>query len=148
MTISSAFTDFSSLLFFSHKRNVFVATEAGKPVYSRYGNIEALSSFFASFSALVKFSRKEHSPLFYIATDTTKIVFLEKQYFNLLCISNLHDSFASMRNLVCCTFLLQNLSLYCPHFNFQASLKSISQITIICIQVIIIIFHYFSFIIY
>ena len=112
MTISSAFTDFSSLLFFSHKRNVFVATEAGKPVYSRYGNIEALSSFFASFSALVKFSRKEHSPLFYIATDTTKIVFLEKQYFNLLCISNLHDSFASMRNLVCCTFLLQNLSFF------------------------------------
>lgn len=38
-----------------HRKHVFVLSEAGKPIYSRYGNEEALSSTMGVMMALVSF---------------------------------------------------------------------------------------------
>ncbi len=38
-----------------HRKHVFVLSEAGKPIYSRYGNEEALSSIMGVMMALVSF---------------------------------------------------------------------------------------------
>lgn len=39
----------------AHRKHVFVLSEAGKPIYSRYGNEEALSSTMGVMMALVSF---------------------------------------------------------------------------------------------
>ena len=43
----------------SHKKHVFVLSEAGKPIYSRYGTEEALSSTMGVMMALVSFVEAE-----------------------------------------------------------------------------------------
>lgn len=39
----------------SHRKHVFVLSEAGKPIYTRYGSEEALSSSMGVMMALVSF---------------------------------------------------------------------------------------------
>lgn len=43
----------------SHKKHVFVLSEAGKPIYTRYGTEEALSSTMGVMMALVSFVEAE-----------------------------------------------------------------------------------------
>lgn len=43
----------STKAFFAHDKHFFIMTEAGKPVYSRYGDEYELSTFLASFSAII-----------------------------------------------------------------------------------------------
>ena len=47
--------DVSSEAWRSHRKHVFVLSEAGKPIYSRYGTEEALSSTVGVMMALVAF---------------------------------------------------------------------------------------------
>lgn len=47
--------DVSSEAWRSHKKHVFVLSEAGKPIYTRYGTEEALSSTMGVMMALVSF---------------------------------------------------------------------------------------------
>ena len=47
--------DVSSEAWRSHRKHVFVLSEAGKPIYSRYGTEEALSSTMGVMMALVSF---------------------------------------------------------------------------------------------
>lgn len=47
--------DVSSEAWRSHRKHVFVLSEAGKPIYTRYGSEEALSSTMGVMMALVSF---------------------------------------------------------------------------------------------
>lgn len=47
--------DVSSESWRSHRKHVFVLSEAGKPIYTRYGSEEALSSTMGVMMALVSF---------------------------------------------------------------------------------------------
>lgn len=51
--------DVSSDAWRSHRKHVFVLSEAGKPIYTRYGTEEALSSTMGVMMALVSFVEAE-----------------------------------------------------------------------------------------
>lgn len=54
-----------------HRKHVFVLSEAGKPVYSRYGSEEALSSTMGVMMALVSFLEAEKNAIRSIHAGTT-----------------------------------------------------------------------------
>ena len=65
------------------KRQVFVLTECGKPVYSRYGNELNLGSIMATFSVIINKMRNhrgsEHiKQIHCIHTNVNRIFFLNK----------------------------------------------------------------------
>ncbi|KAM9410810.1 vacuolar fusion protein MON1 homolog A isoform 2-T3 [Pholidichthys leucotaenia] len=62
----------------SHKKHVFVLSEAGKPIYTRYGSEEALSSTMGVMMALVSFVEAKKNIIRSIHADGCKVVFLTK----------------------------------------------------------------------
>ncbi|TDH14368.1 hypothetical protein EPR50_G00044040 [Perca flavescens] len=62
----------------SHRKHVFVLSEAGKPIYTRYGTEEALSSTTGVMMALVSFVEAEKNIIRSIHADGCKVVFLSK----------------------------------------------------------------------
>lgn len=70
--------DVSSEAWRSHRKHVFVLSEAGKPIYTRYGTEEALSSTMGVMLALVSFVEAEKNVIRSIHADGCKVVFLTK----------------------------------------------------------------------
>ncbi|KAM8867513.1 vacuolar fusion protein MON1 homolog A [Synchiropus picturatus] len=70
--------DISSEAWRSHKKHMFVLSEAGKPIYSRYGTEEALSSTMGVMMALVSFVEAEKNIIRSIHADGCKVVFLTR----------------------------------------------------------------------
>lgn len=70
--------DVSSEAWRSHRKHVFVLSEAGKPIYTRYGTEEALSSTMGVMMALVSFVEAEKNIIRSIHADGCKVVFLSK----------------------------------------------------------------------
>lgn len=70
--------DVSSEAWRSHRKHVFVLSEAGKPIYTRYGTEEALSSTMGVMMALVSFVEAEKNIIRSIHADGCKVVFLTK----------------------------------------------------------------------
>ncbi|XP_056585586.1 vacuolar fusion protein MON1 homolog A isoform X2 [Triplophysa dalaica] len=61
-----------------HRKHVFVLSEAGKPIYSRFGSEEALSSTMGVMMALVSFIQAGGNMIKSIFSDERTIVFLQK----------------------------------------------------------------------
>lgn len=61
-----------------HQKHVFVLSEAGKPVYSRYGSEEALSSTMGVMVALVSFLEADKNAIRSIHADGYKVVFVRR----------------------------------------------------------------------
>ncbi|XP_070700269.1 vacuolar fusion protein MON1 homolog A [Pempheris klunzingeri] len=70
--------DVSSEAWRSHRKHVFVLSEAGKPIYTRYGTEEALSSTMGVMMALVSFVEADKNIIRSIHSDGCKVVFLAK----------------------------------------------------------------------
>uniref|UniRef100_H3CPF4 Vacuolar fusion protein MON1 homolog n=1 Tax=Tetraodon nigroviridis TaxID=99883 RepID=H3CPF4_TETNG len=70
--------DMSSEAWRSHRKHVFVLSEAGKPIYTRYGSEEALSSNMGVMMALVSFVEAKNI-IRSIHADGCKVVFLTKK---------------------------------------------------------------------
>ncbi|XP_075904054.1 vacuolar fusion protein MON1 homolog A [Nelusetta ayraudi] len=70
--------DVSSEAWRSHRKHVFVLSEAGKPIYTRYGTEEALSSTMGVMMALVSFVEADKNIIRSIQADGCKVVFLTK----------------------------------------------------------------------
>ena len=72
--------------FYKKKRQVFILTEAGKPVYSRYGNEINLGNILATWSVIIhKMTRHRgnNSPsnqMHSISTNINRTYFLKKNY--------------------------------------------------------------------
>uniref|UniRef100_A0A3P8ZGQ2 Vacuolar fusion protein MON1 homolog n=1 Tax=Esox lucius TaxID=8010 RepID=A0A3P8ZGQ2_ESOLU len=62
----------------SHRKHVFVLSEAGKPIYTRYGTEEALSSTMGVMMALVSVVEADKNIIRSIHADGYKVVFLRK----------------------------------------------------------------------
>ncbi|CAH2312527.1 vacuolar fusion MON1 homolog A [Pelobates cultripes] len=71
-----AFNDIDA--WFQHQKHVFVISEAGKPVYSRYRSEEVLSSTAGVMMALVSFLETEKNAIRSIHADGYKVVFVRR----------------------------------------------------------------------
>ncbi|KAM7005590.1 vacuolar fusion protein MON1 homolog A [Tautogolabrus adspersus] len=79
--------DVSSEAWRSHRKHVFVLSEAGKPIYSRYGTEEAMSSTMGVMMALVSFVEADKNIIRSIHADGCKVVFLAKSPLVLVAVS-------------------------------------------------------------
>ncbi|XP_041944524.1 vacuolar fusion protein MON1 homolog A isoform X1 [Alosa sapidissima] len=70
--------DVSSEVWRSHRKHVFVLSEAGKPIWSRYGTEEALSSTMGVMMALVSFVEAGKNAIRSIQGEGYRVVFLRK----------------------------------------------------------------------
>ncbi|XP_061584008.1 vacuolar fusion protein MON1 homolog A [Cololabis saira] len=84
--------DVSSEAWRSHKKHVFVLSEAGKPIYTRYGTEEALSSTMGVMMALVSFVEAEKNIIRSVHADGCKVVFLTKSPLVLVGVSRSRQS--------------------------------------------------------
>ncbi|XP_030061279.1 vacuolar fusion protein MON1 homolog A isoform X2 [Microcaecilia unicolor] len=75
-----------------HKKQVFVLSEAGKPVYSRYGSEEALSSTMGVMMALVSFLEAEKNAIKSIHADGYKVVFMRRSPLVLVAVARTRQS--------------------------------------------------------
>ncbi|EDL44579.1 hypothetical protein PVIIG_01613 [Plasmodium vivax India VII] len=104
--------DQSTPLWYKHKRHFFIFTYSGKPVFTRYGNEENLTSFYGTLLAII--SKIESFSFSDFSTDTktdkrgtgmytknslkciisknTKVVYLDKEVLCLVCISKANES--------------------------------------------------------
>lgn len=75
-----------------HQKHVFVLSEAGKPVYSRYGSEEALSSTMGVMMALVSFLEAEKNAIRSIHADGYKVVFVRRSPLVLVAVAQTRQS--------------------------------------------------------
>ncbi|XP_019360679.1 PREDICTED: vacuolar fusion protein MON1 homolog A [Gavialis gangeticus] len=75
-----------------HQKHVFVLSEAGKPVYSRYGSEEALSSTMGVMMALVSFLEAEKNAIRSIHADGYKVVFVRRSPLVLVAVARTQQS--------------------------------------------------------
>lgn len=79
------------------RKHVFVLSEAGKPIYSRYGNEEALSSTMGVMMALVSFVQSGNNAIRAIHSDKQKVVFLQQGPLVLVSVSRAPQSEEQLR---------------------------------------------------
>ncbi|KAJ8361144.1 hypothetical protein SKAU_G00176690 [Synaphobranchus kaupii] len=84
--------DVNSEAWRSHRKHVFVLSEAGKPIYSRYGTEEALSSTMGVMMALVSFVEAGKNIIRSIHAEGYKVVFLRKSPLVLVGVSRTRQS--------------------------------------------------------
>ncbi|XP_026529091.1 vacuolar fusion protein MON1 homolog A [Notechis scutatus] len=75
-----------------HQKHIFVLSEAGKPIYSRYGCEEALSTTMGVMMALVSFVEAEKNAMRSIHADGYKVVFLRKSPLVLVAVAQTRQS--------------------------------------------------------
>uniref|UniRef100_A0A1D5Q1M5 Vacuolar fusion protein MON1 homolog n=1 Tax=Macaca mulatta TaxID=9544 RepID=A0A1D5Q1M5_MACMU len=81
----------------SQRKHVFVLSEAGKPIYSRYGSVEALSATMGVMTALVSFVQSAGDTIRAIYAEDHKLVFLQQGPLLLVAMSRTSQSAAQLR---------------------------------------------------
>ncbi|KAM3844058.1 vacuolar fusion protein MON1 homolog B isoform 1-T2 [Vipera latastei] len=81
----------------AHRKHVFILSEAGKPIYSRYGNEEALSSTMGVMMALVSFIQSGDNSIRSIYSDDHKLVFVQQGPLVLVSVSHTLQSEQQLR---------------------------------------------------
>lgn len=81
----------------SKRKHVFVLSEAGKPIYSRYGSVEALSTTMGVMTALVSFVQSAGDAIRAIYAEDHKLVFLQQGPLLLVAVSRTPQSAAQLR---------------------------------------------------
>ncbi|XP_075430263.1 vacuolar fusion protein MON1 homolog A isoform X2 [Ascaphus truei] len=77
---------------YRHQKHIFVLSEAGKPVYSRYRSEEALSSTAGVMMALVSFLETDKNAIRSIHADGYKVVFVRRAPLVLVSVSRTQQS--------------------------------------------------------
>ncbi|XP_013909313.1 PREDICTED: vacuolar fusion protein MON1 homolog A [Thamnophis sirtalis] len=75
-----------------HQKHIFVLSEAGKPIYSRYGCEEVLSTTMGVMMALVSFVEAEKNAIRSIHADGYKVVFVRKSPLVLVAVAQTRQS--------------------------------------------------------
>ncbi|KAJ8257748.1 hypothetical protein GJAV_G00189250 [Gymnothorax javanicus] len=81
-----------------HRKHIFVLSEAGKPIYSRYGNEEALSSTMGVMMALVSFVQSGDNIIRSIYSDEHTMVFMQQGPLVLVSVSRSRQSEQQLRS--------------------------------------------------
>ncbi|XP_022084897.1 protein SAND-like isoform X2 [Acanthaster planci] len=84
--------DIHSSVWRDHKKHVFILSEAGKPIYSRYGNEDKLVSLMGVMQALVSFVQDGKNVLRSIVAGGRMFVFLVRQPLILVAVSRTYES--------------------------------------------------------
>ncbi|KAI6658086.1 hypothetical protein LOD99_15799 [Oopsacas minuta] len=74
-----------------NKKNVFILSESGKPIYSRYGDEDHAVHLFGIMQAFIAFVEDNKDELLYFSTDTHNFVFVHKGPLILVCIANTYE---------------------------------------------------------
>ncbi|XP_072045856.1 protein SAND-like [Amphiura filiformis] len=75
-----------------HKKHVFILSEAGKPIYTRYGNEDKLVTLMGVMQALISFVQDSKNSLRSIVAGDHLFVFLVRQPLILVAVSRTRDS--------------------------------------------------------
>lgn len=81
-----------------HRKHVFVLSEAGKPIYSRYGSEEALSSTMGVMMALVSFVQSGDNTIRSVYSDEHTVVFMQRGPLVLVSVSSSRQSEQQLRH--------------------------------------------------
>uniref|UniRef100_A0A3B1KBJ2 Vacuolar fusion protein MON1 homolog n=1 Tax=Astyanax mexicanus TaxID=7994 RepID=A0A3B1KBJ2_ASTMX len=81
-----------------HRKHVFVLSEAGKPIYSRYGSEEALSSTMGVMMALVSFVQSGDNIIRSVYSDEHTVVFMQQGPLVLVSVSSSRQSEQQLRD--------------------------------------------------
>ncbi|XP_026858889.2 vacuolar fusion protein MON1 homolog B [Electrophorus electricus] len=81
-----------------HRKHVFVLSEAGKPIYSRYGSEEALSSTMGVMMALVSFVQSGDNVIRSVYSDEHTVVFMQQGPLVLVSVSSSRQSEQQLRD--------------------------------------------------
>ncbi|XP_048111984.1 vacuolar fusion protein MON1 homolog B [Alosa alosa] len=81
----------------AHRKHVFVLSEAGKPIYSRYGSEEALSSTMGVMMALVSFVQSGDNTIRSVYSDQHMVVFMQQGPLVLVSVSSSGQSEQQLR---------------------------------------------------
>ncbi|KAL2091181.1 hypothetical protein ACEWY4_013444 [Coilia grayii] len=82
----------------AHRKHVFVLSEAGKPIYSRYGSEEALSSTMGVMMALVSFVQSGDNTIRSVHSDQHTVVFMQQGPLVLVSVSSSGQSEQQLRH--------------------------------------------------
>jgi len=80
-----------------HRRHFFILSSAGKPIYSRYGNEQMMSTFMGIIQALISFIADEGDTLRTVVAHRHKFVFLLKGHIYLVAVTRVFDSENQLR---------------------------------------------------
>ena len=80
----------------SHKKHIFVLSEAGKPIYTRYGNEEKLVTMMGLMQAIVSFLQDANDSIRSIHAGDHKFVFLVRGPIILVTVCSAQDSKAQL----------------------------------------------------
>ncbi|XP_065198611.1 protein SAND-like [Sycon ciliatum] len=75
-----------------HRKHVFILSEAGKPIYSRYGNEDKLATIMGVMQALVSFVQDDKDTLRWMIAGDHKFVFICKHHMVLVTVANSGES--------------------------------------------------------
>ncbi|XP_074645547.1 vacuolar fusion protein MON1 homolog A-like [Tubulanus polymorphus] len=88
--------DIHSEVWRQQKLHVFILSEAGKPIYSRYGKEDKLVTIMGVMQALVSFVQDSKDSLRCIVAGNHKFVFLVREHIMLVCVSRTSESTAQL----------------------------------------------------
>jgi len=74
-----------------HKKHIFVLSNAGKPIFSRYGDESKLSGVMGILSAIISFAESENDVITEIDAGDHKIIFCQKGPLYLVSVSRTHE---------------------------------------------------------
>jgi vacuolar fusion protein MON1 len=91
--------DVSSLSWRQHKKHIFILTDAGKPIFSRYGKEDDLSPMMGLLMAVVSFIIDDNDSIRTIYTGGDhKIVFVVKGPVYFACVSSTNETESELKN--------------------------------------------------
>ena len=101
-----------------HRRHFFILSSAGKPIYSRYGNEQMMSTFMGIIQALISFIADEGDTLRTVVAHRHKFVFLLKGHIYLVAVTRVFDSENQLREQLNYLNALEKLNCaYCAYAN-------------------------------
>lgn len=79
-----------------HKKHVFIFSDAGKPIYSRYGSEDKLATLMGVMQALVSFVQDDDNNIRSVVAGDHKFVFLIRSHVILVAVACTHESAAQL----------------------------------------------------
>ncbi|OAE30551.1 hypothetical protein AXG93_4877s1020 [Marchantia polymorpha subsp. ruderalis] len=80
-----------------HKKHFFILSNAGKPIYSRYGDEHKLAGFSATLQAIMSFVENSGDTIHLVRAGDHQIIFLVRGPLYLVCISSTDEPFQVLK---------------------------------------------------
>lgn len=91
----------------THGPNIIVLTNAGKPVFCRYGNLESIAHITATVQVIIDNIRSEDELIHSVQTDCSIIVFMNVRSLTLIAVQYITDKYQQFYDLPWLKLLLE-----------------------------------------